>query len=295
MRAVQDYEPFGSLLPGRNYSSDSYRFGFNGMESDKEMHDAPGTSYDFGARLYSSRESRFLSLDPLAQKAPDESPYAISGNSPIHLIDKNGEYKYPADREAAYRKQYPMLTLYLEKMVRTDKLKSQPLVKAMTTHTAGYLTQRRLFEATTWGQGPEITFEKDPGWPETGAGGFFNRDFAGGRIELNESRMQALEQLLQNEDAPMEEKQAAMMGFFTLLTHETGHYGDRTGIRYTGKEVGFAVENEVWGGENYLVEDFKKIGERFDPATQKALVKEQQAKPEGERALPRVPVRAKKK
>lgn len=35
--SAQGYEPFGSLLPGRNYSSDSYRFGFNGKEKDDEV------------------------------------------------------------------------------------------------------------------------------------------------------------------------------------------------------------------------------------------------------------------
>ena len=31
---AQGYEPFGSLLPGRNYSSDAYRFGFQGQEKE---------------------------------------------------------------------------------------------------------------------------------------------------------------------------------------------------------------------------------------------------------------------
>ena len=34
--SAQGYEAFGSLLPGRNYSSDAYRFGFNGKENDNE-------------------------------------------------------------------------------------------------------------------------------------------------------------------------------------------------------------------------------------------------------------------
>jgi hypothetical protein len=35
---------FVSLLPGRNYSSDAYRFGFQGQEKDDEVHGATGTS-----------------------------------------------------------------------------------------------------------------------------------------------------------------------------------------------------------------------------------------------------------
>ncbi len=85
------YEPFGSLLPGRNYSSGSYRFGFNGMEKDDEMHGATGTSYDFGARIYDPRVGRWLSLDPLATKYLHLSPYCFVGNSPVQSIDPNGK------------------------------------------------------------------------------------------------------------------------------------------------------------------------------------------------------------
>ena len=31
-----DYYPFGAPMPGRTFSTSSYRFGFNGMESDDE-------------------------------------------------------------------------------------------------------------------------------------------------------------------------------------------------------------------------------------------------------------------
>jgi len=86
-----DYYAFGSLLPGRNYSSDSYRFGFNGMPKDDEMHIAIGTSYDFGARLYDPRVGRWLSLDPLAEKYPSLSPYSFTADNPILFVDPNGE------------------------------------------------------------------------------------------------------------------------------------------------------------------------------------------------------------
>lgn len=88
--SAQSYEPFGSLLPGRNYSSDSYRYGFNGMRKDDEMHGATGTSYDFGARLYDPRVGRWLSLDPLAKKYPQWSPYQFVDGNPIRTIDIDG-------------------------------------------------------------------------------------------------------------------------------------------------------------------------------------------------------------
>jgi hypothetical protein len=59
-------EPFRAFLPGRNYEGVNYRFGFNTMEKDDEMHGATGTSYDFGSRIHDARVARFLSIDPCA-------------------------------------------------------------------------------------------------------------------------------------------------------------------------------------------------------------------------------------
>jgi hypothetical protein len=38
-------------------TSDTYRYGFNGMEMDDEVKNQHGTSYDFGARMYDPREA----------------------------------------------------------------------------------------------------------------------------------------------------------------------------------------------------------------------------------------------
>ena len=72
--SAQGYEPFGSLLPGRNYSSSSYRFGYAGAEKGDEVHGSTGTSLDFGARLYDPRVGKWLSLDPLAKKYAELTP-----------------------------------------------------------------------------------------------------------------------------------------------------------------------------------------------------------------------------
>jgi RHS repeat-associated protein len=89
--SAQGYEAFGSLLPGRNYSSSTYAFGFNGMRKDDEIHGATGTSYDFGARLYDPRVGRWLSLDPLAKKYPNVSPYVFAEGNPIYFNDPTGK------------------------------------------------------------------------------------------------------------------------------------------------------------------------------------------------------------
>ncbi len=91
---IQGYEPFGALLPGRNYSSGSSRFLFQGQEHDDEIYGTTGTSYDFGARLYDPRLGRWLSLDPLAAESPEKSPYNFVSNNPISRIDKDGQIDF---------------------------------------------------------------------------------------------------------------------------------------------------------------------------------------------------------
>jgi len=88
--SVSGYYPFGSLMPERHWQSEPYSFGFNGKESDNEIKGS-GNSYDFGARIYDSRLGRWLSLDPLAVKYPDLSPYHFSSCNPILFVDYDGK------------------------------------------------------------------------------------------------------------------------------------------------------------------------------------------------------------
>lgn len=60
------------------------------MHKDNEMQGI-GNSLDFGARVYDTRVGRFLSLDPLMKKFPSISPYIYAQNSPLAMIDKEGE------------------------------------------------------------------------------------------------------------------------------------------------------------------------------------------------------------
>ncbi len=76
------------MMPGRQYSSDEYRFGFNGMEKDDEIK-GNGNSYDFGARIYDPRVGRWLSVDPDFRKYESLSPYNFVNNMPIIAIDPN--------------------------------------------------------------------------------------------------------------------------------------------------------------------------------------------------------------
>ena len=77
-------------MVGRSYSSNSYRFGFNGKEKNNEI-TAGGNSLDFGSRIYDPRLARWLSIDPLYKKYSYLSPYCFVGNNPIKFVDKDGK------------------------------------------------------------------------------------------------------------------------------------------------------------------------------------------------------------
>jgi RHS repeat-associated protein len=70
--------------------TDSYMFGFDGMPKDNEVY-GEGNAYDFGARIYDPRISRWLSTEPLQDKYPMYSPYIFAGNNPITFVDVDGK------------------------------------------------------------------------------------------------------------------------------------------------------------------------------------------------------------
>ena len=87
--SASDYSPFGVTLQEREFTSEKYRYGFNGMERDDEAKGA-GNSYDFGARIYDNRLGRWLSLDGHFHNYPSYAPYCFSVNDPINKVDKDG-------------------------------------------------------------------------------------------------------------------------------------------------------------------------------------------------------------
>jgi RHS repeat-associated protein len=77
-------------MPGRKFNTPTYRYGFNGKESDFEVHNGQGTSYDYGLRIYDPRLGKFLSVDPISKNYPMLTPYQYASNRPIDGIDWDG-------------------------------------------------------------------------------------------------------------------------------------------------------------------------------------------------------------
>jgi RHS repeat-associated protein len=87
--SFSDYYPFGMQMPGRHGSTNSYRYGFQGQETDDEVTGSE-SHVAYTNRCYDARLGRFLSLDPFARKYPEQSPYNMAGNTPIQAIDSKG-------------------------------------------------------------------------------------------------------------------------------------------------------------------------------------------------------------
>jgi RHS repeat-associated protein len=76
------------VMPGRSFEvAGAYRYGFNGKEKEDGINI---DNYDFGARIYDGRVGRFLSVDPESKDYPQQSVYCYSANSPLSIIDKDG-------------------------------------------------------------------------------------------------------------------------------------------------------------------------------------------------------------
>ena len=81
-------------MPGRRWRAageDAARFGFNGKENDNEVK-GEGNAIDYGARMYDARIGRFLSVDPLAARGPQFSPYSAFFNNQIIFTDPDGRW-----------------------------------------------------------------------------------------------------------------------------------------------------------------------------------------------------------
>ncbi len=89
-----DYYPFGMAMPGRQFSSNAYRYGFNGMEKDDEVA-GEGNSYTAMFWQYDSRLGRRWNVDFVYKHS--RSNYSTFSNNPIIFIDPNGDDDYYYD------------------------------------------------------------------------------------------------------------------------------------------------------------------------------------------------------
>ena len=100
VRLTNDYYSFGMLMEGRQYSSNAYRYGFNGQEKDDEVTGVTGANTTAEFWEYDSRLGRRWNIDP--KPADGISIYACFGNSPILFKDLKGDTTYRFNKEGIY-------------------------------------------------------------------------------------------------------------------------------------------------------------------------------------------------
>jgi RHS repeat-associated protein len=94
------HSPFGSIIPGRCFSTGDDSYGFQGQEKEN---DVVGEGLAYKYRIHDARVGRFLSVDPLSDTYPFNSPYAFSENRVLDGIELEGrEYKATKDKESNY-------------------------------------------------------------------------------------------------------------------------------------------------------------------------------------------------
>jgi len=293
---------------------DRYRFGFNGQEKVNEIA-GMGNHLDFGARIYDSRVSRFLSLDPLMKKFPSESNYIFAGNSPIYLVDKDGKYKVSAENEVSYRKNYPLIMKYLSTQIENDISNSTKIISGLIT-TNPNIQPSTVKGISKWGFGPEIVFKDAPGeFPMEfkSAAGFTEKDM--NVIQMNAGYANYVEKVLTS-DVSSETKQAVFTRFYMTIIHETAHqlnkYGKSLGQNeqgnqtyqslpkgYSSDEQGYKAEESIWGTDSYKpftnpsLDDGEGVqginSEKYMKGVTEGVIREANKTEEGRKSLPTVP------
>jgi RHS repeat-associated protein len=150
--------PFGMAENGRKFTqgSKNYRYNFNGKEQDKET--SLASTYDYGFRIYNPALGRFLSVDPLTQSYPWNSPYAFAENEPIANIDIDGLEKkkktffYAEDKGTVVKK-------VKEPEIQVVDPNAKPSIEYHLNYGgSNYILNS---ETTIQGRGPQVKTEKE--------------------------------------------------------------------------------------------------------------------------------------
>ncbi len=83
--SARNYYPYGETMQEYQSGTKNRKYRFTGKERDDE------TNQDyFGARYYDSELGRWNTVDPMAEKYPEWSPYNYCINRPLNVIDPDG-------------------------------------------------------------------------------------------------------------------------------------------------------------------------------------------------------------
>ena len=164
--AYNDYYPFGMIMPGRNDSETSYRYGFQGQERDDEVK-GNGNSINYKYRMHDPRIGRFFAVDPLAAQYSHNSPYAFSENRVLDGIELEGlEYQnfmtnFKTPGELKIKLPTKGETQYYSTIVQNSKMSFTEFKDDFKTRPHYYLTaSSATFNSPVDGEGNPTTFQE---------------------------------------------------------------------------------------------------------------------------------------
>ena len=105
---TNEFYPYGDMFgTSGTAGSNGNRYRFTG----KELGEETGL-YDFSARFLQTSLGRFSTIDPLAEKYPNVSPYAYCNGNPVNLVDPDGMdwYAYYLGRQDSYENMLPYMS-----------------------------------------------------------------------------------------------------------------------------------------------------------------------------------------
>ncbi len=88
LEQIVHYYPFGGIYGNVGLNDSFQRYKYNGKELDR-MHGL--NLYDYGARQYDPVMAMWTSVDPMAEKYYNTSPYVYCMNNPVNAIDPDGK------------------------------------------------------------------------------------------------------------------------------------------------------------------------------------------------------------
>ena len=88
LEQMTHYYPFGGVYGDTGLNASLQPYKYNGKELDR-VHGLD--LYDYGARNYDAIIGNWTTMDPLAERTPEVSPYIYCKDNPVNAIDLNGD------------------------------------------------------------------------------------------------------------------------------------------------------------------------------------------------------------